>query len=95
MKQLSILVLVQFCLCAVTHLRTKLNVVLANQKRVLCRQKMLVGQFTKLFKSHAYRLFCYMIKLDGYEHKLRLLKEECQCVICENDSPHKKFNVPI
>ena len=54
---------------------------------------MLVGQFTKLFKSHAYRLFCYMIKLDGYKHKLRLLKEECQCVICENDSPHKKFKM--
>ena len=54
---------------------------------------MLVGQFTKLFKSHAYRLFCYMIKLDGYEHKLRLLKEECQCVICVNDSPHKKFKM--
>ena len=54
---------------------------------------MLVGQFTKLFKSHAYRLFCYMIKLDGYEHKLRLLKEECQCVICKNDSPHKTFKM--
>jgi len=34
-----------------------------------------------------------MIKLDGYEHKLRLLKEECQCVICVNDSPHKKFKM--
>ena len=51
---------------------------------------MLVAQFTRLFRSHAYRLFCYMIKLDGYERKLRLLTEECQCIICEKGSQHKQ-----
>lgn len=54
---------------------------------------MLITQFTRLFKSRAYRLFCYMIKLDGYERKLRLLGEQCKCVICEKETLQKDFKM--
>ena len=46
---------------------------------------MLVAQFTRLFKSHAYRLFCFIVKIDGYNYKPRISTHQCQCIVCGND----------
>ena len=51
---------------------------------------MLVAQFTRLFKSHAYRLFCFIVKIDGYNYKPRILTQQCQCIVCGNNLTQEK-----
>ena len=55
---------------------------------------MLVAQFTRLFKSHAYRLFCFIVKIDGYNYKPRIVTQQCQCIVCGNDlAPEKELKM--
>ena len=51
---------------------------------------MLVAQFTRLFKSHAYRLFCFIVKIDGYNYKPRISTQQCQCIVCGSDLNQEK-----
>lgn len=54
---------------------------------------MLAAQFTRLFKSHAYRIFCYMLKLNSYGRKLLQLKQQCENMTCENEELHKQLEM--